>query len=197
MEKSIFDTLNGIDLKEDITKKDNLSYISWAKAWELTKQNYPNATYEVFKNPTTMLPYFESEIGAMVYTKVTIESETLDMWLPVMNSINKAMKKEPYTYATKYGEKTVEAYTMFDINKTIMRCLTKNLAMFGLGIYLYTKDELNDDILLDDFQVAELEALIESTKSDKTKLLAFFKVKNLDEVDYSTCKKMLLSKAKE
>ena len=31
---------------------------------------------------------------------------------------------------------------MFDINKTIMRCLTKNLAMFGLGHYIYAGEDL-------------------------------------------------------
>lgn len=52
------------------------------------------------------------------------------------------MKHEAYTYTTKYGSKTVEAATMFDINKTLMRCLTKNLAMFGLGIYIYAGEDL-------------------------------------------------------
>ena len=32
--------------------------------------------------------------------------------------------------------------TMFDINKTIMRCLVKNLAMFGLGLYIYAGEDL-------------------------------------------------------
>ena len=31
---------------------------------------------------------------------------------------------------------------MFDINKTIMRCLVKNLAMFGLGLYIYAGEDL-------------------------------------------------------
>jgi hypothetical protein len=31
---------------------------------------------------------------------------------------------------------------MFDINKTLMRCLTKNLAMFGLGLYIYAGEDL-------------------------------------------------------
>ena len=30
---------------------------------------------------------------------------------------------------------------MFDINKTIMRCLVKNIAMFGLGIYIYAGED--------------------------------------------------------
>lgn len=31
---------------------------------------------------------------------------------------------------------------MFDVNKTIMRCLVKNLAMFGLGLYIYAGEDL-------------------------------------------------------
>jgi hypothetical protein len=31
---------------------------------------------------------------------------------------------------------------MFDINKTVMRCLVKNMAMFGLGLYLYKGEDL-------------------------------------------------------
>ena len=33
---------------------------------------------------------------------------------------------------------------MFDINKTIMRCLVKNLAMFGMGLYIYAGEDLPD-----------------------------------------------------
>jgi NH3-dependent NAD+ synthetase len=55
------------------------------------------------------------------------------------------MKNEAYTYKTKYGDKTCEAATMFDINKTIMRCLTKNLAMFGLGLYIYAGEDLPEE----------------------------------------------------
>jgi len=70
------------------------------------------------------------------------------MWLPVMDSKNKAMKKEPYTYqvwdnySKQYVEKTVNAATMFDINKTIMRTLVKNLSMFGLALYIYAGEDL-------------------------------------------------------
>ena len=34
---------------------------------------------------------------------------------------------------------------MFDINKTIMRCLVKNLAMFGLGLYVYSGEDLPEE----------------------------------------------------
>ena len=77
-------------------------------------------------------------------TEVTIAGETLEMWLPVMDGANKAMKSTQYSYTTRYGEKSVEAATMFDINKTLMRCLVKNLAMFGMGIYIYAGEDLPD-----------------------------------------------------
>ena len=65
------------------------------------------------------------------------------MWLPVMDSSNKAMKSEGYTYDTKYKKDiSVEPATMFDVNKTIMRCLVKNLAMFGLRLYIYSGEDL-------------------------------------------------------
>jgi hypothetical protein len=86
----------------------------------------------------------------MVYTRVEIDGVAHEMWLPVMDGANKALKSEPYTYkSTKWVagkrtevDKTVEAATMTDINKTIMRCLTKNLAMFGLGLYIYAGEDM-------------------------------------------------------
>ena len=82
----------------------------------------------------------------MVYTSVTAGGLTYEMWLPVMDNANKSMKLQSYTYKTKSGEKTVEAISMFDINKAVMRCLVKNLAMFGLGLYIYAGEDLPEDI---------------------------------------------------
>lgn len=196
---SVFNLLNSIDVNDKKEKKENLDYLSWADAWGYVKKIYPSASYEILKNQN-MLPYFESSAGAMVYTKVTIENETLEMWLPVMDGKNKAMKSESYEYETKSGKKKVEAFTMFDINKTIMRCLTKNLAMFGLGLYIFSKEDLPDveEVKIveknSEEKVLELEQLISETKSDKTKLLAFFKVQSLDFIDYEKCKAMLEKK---
>ena len=139
--KTIFETLSAINVNDKTEKKEGLTYLSWAWAWAEFQKICPEATYHILKN-TEGLPYFADESGAIVYTRVTVGNITHEMWLPVMDGKNKAMKKTPYTYTTKYGEKSVDAYTMFDINKTIMRCLTKNLAMFGLGIYIYAGEDL-------------------------------------------------------
>lgn len=149
---SVFETLNGINVNEHTEKKKvgsdkngkpiELTYLSWPYAWAETVKRYPDANYEIVKNPQG-LPYFsDPQGGIMVYTRVTIEGVTREMWLPVMDGANNAMKFEPYEIQTKWGPKTVAAATMFDINKTIMRCLVKNLAMFGLGLYIYAGEDL-------------------------------------------------------
>ena len=138
---SKFNELFSLNVSEKIEEKEGLKYLSWAWAWAEFKKTYPTAEYEVrlFEGK----PYiYDEKTGYMVFTEVWVGEIKHEMWLPVMDGKNKAMKAEPYTYKTKYGEKTVEAATMFDINKTIMRCLTKNLAMFGLGLYIYAGEDL-------------------------------------------------------
>ena len=81
----------------------------------------------------------------MVETIMTIDGISRMMWLPVMDGANKAMKDKPYTYKSRYGEKTVEAATMFNINTSIMRCMTKNIALFGLGLYIYAGEDLPEE----------------------------------------------------
>jgi hypothetical protein len=143
MQKSVFESLNAINVNDKVEKKSNLTYLSWAWAWAEVKKVHPSAAYTVLRDPMTEKPYFYDEnLGYMVMTSVSINNETLEMWLPVMDGANQAMKKESYEYTTRYGVKTVDAATMFDINKTLMRCLTKNLAMFGLGLYIYAGEDL-------------------------------------------------------
>lgn len=170
-EKSVFDTLFAVNVNGHTEKKKSgnteLTYLSWPFAWAEVKKTYPEATYEVVKQDNG-LPYtFDENTGYMVNTRVTIEGVTHEMWLPVMDGANKAMKAEEYTYLVKnpnfryakkcddgvyrdsygreqpqYIEKHVDAATMFDVNKAIMRCLVKNLAMFGLGLYIYAGEDL-------------------------------------------------------
>lgn len=142
-----FEKLNQINVNDKTEKRkgDNgkeLTYLSWAWAWAEVKKAYPEAQYEIKKFENNLPYVYDEKTGYMVFTSVTIDGLTHEMWLPVMNTNNRAMKSEPYKYTTKYGEKTVEAATMFDINKAIMRCLTKNFGMFGLGLYIYAGEDL-------------------------------------------------------
>lgn len=145
--KNIFNVLNAINVNEHVEKKDTgkvqLSYLSWVWAWKEVRSRFPDATYTVERDPNTNMPYFyDPQAGIIVYTTVTIEGETHQMWLPVMDGANNAMKFEPYEIPTKYGPKQVNKASMMDVNKAIMRCLAKNLAMFGLGLYIYAGEDL-------------------------------------------------------
>ena len=143
-DQTSFERLYQINVNDKTEEKNGLTYLSWAWAIAEFKKVHPNMTYEV-KKFENGLPYvYDENTGYMVFTSVTVDSLTHEMWLPVMDGNNKAMKSRPYTFKTKYKEVTVQAATMFDINKTIMRCLTKNLAMFGLGLYIYAGEDLPD-----------------------------------------------------
>jgi hypothetical protein len=167
---NVFEVLSGVNVNEHTEDKNGLTYLTWAWAWAEFKKVCPTATYEVEKFDN--LPYvYDENTGYMCYTKVTVDDITYEMWLPVMDGANKSMKAHPYEYTIKnplfkyakkaqdgkyydkygneqaeYTTKKVEAATMFDINKTIMRCLVKNLAMFGLGLYIYAGEDLPESV---------------------------------------------------
>lgn len=171
--KSVFETLSAINCNDHTEQKNGLTYLSWAWAWGIVKSYYPTANYEVVEYGGR--PYLhDANLGYLVTTKVTIDGETIPMSLPIMDSTNKAQKHTPYTYeVNKYKyvngirqvvgkeERTVESATMFDINTAIMRCLTKNLAMFGLGHYIYAGEDLPKSV--------ETRSISEVMKDFKTK----------------------------
>lgn len=199
---TVFDELNSINVNDRTEKKKSggteLTYLSWTWAWAEVKKRFPEAHYEIVMH--NGLPYvYDENTGYMVFTNVTIDGITHMMWLPVMDGANKAMKNEPYTYSTKYnGEKTVDAATMFDVNKTIMRCLVKNLAMFGLGLYIYAGEDLPEVEVeeqktaqevakkklekIDAVQLEALKAILAGNGIEEKTVLDLYKLKSLDEV---------------
>lgn len=136
----------------------------------------------------------------MVYTKITADGTTHEMWLPVLDGANKPMKSEPYTYVVKgYNgnpptEKTVESLNMFDVNKALMRCLTKNMAMFGLGLYIYAKEdlpEMNEEEKLEHMFPSPELATEQQTKSMQSQYIFLLKKQNINELEF---RKFLVSK---
>ena len=161
-DNTLFNSLYKIAFNDVVDKRNKLTYLSWSWAWAEVSKICEEVDYEIYHNPETHLPYiFDKNTGYMVFTNVTVNGVKREMWLPVMDGANKAMKDEAYTYEvndyqwnneTKKKEivgkieKRVESATMFDINKTIMRCLVKNLAMFGLGLYIFAGEDMPEDI---------------------------------------------------
>ena len=189
---SVFETLFQKNVNENVEKKKSgkteLSYLSWSWAWAEVKKLFPDARYEILKFQSVngpLLPYlYDEKTGYMVFTTVTIDNLTHEMWLPVMNGANKAMKDKSYNYTTQYnGEKTVEQASMFDINKTIMRCLVKTLAMFGLGLYIYSGEDLPEEPPLPELSDKELiEKYLSQNPQNKSNVDEYLKTKSEHEV---------------
>jgi hypothetical protein len=175
---NVFKELNCINVNDKTEKKQNLTYLSWAWAWEVVKEKFPLASYAI--DMYDGKPYlYDENLGYMVSTKVNIAGQELGMHLPVMDGANKAMKSTEYTYQTRSGKKTVQQATMFDINKTIMRCLVKNLAMFGLGLYIYAGEDLPETEKLDYGKIVrELNAEYEKIKNPDDKIKKFMSEAN-------------------
>ena len=149
---SDFKELIELNVNDRTEEKNGLTYLSWSWAWTEVIKRFPNATYEIEKFENNLPYVYDEKTGYMVFTKVNINNIVREMWLPVMDSANKTMLNKSYTYKVKdwktqqIVEKTVQPATMFDVNKTIMRCLTKNLAMFGLGLYIYSGEDLPEQL---------------------------------------------------
>ncbi|MBR2578869.1 MAG: DUF1071 domain-containing protein [Clostridia bacterium] len=189
-EKSVFETLFNLNVNKHIEQKNGLSYLSWPYAWAEVKKHYPDANYEIKLFGENNLPYiFDENTGYMVFTSVTIKSVTHEMWLPVMDNANKTMKSVKYVYETRYKKNVpVETATMFDINKTIMRCLVKNLAMFGLGLYIYAGEDLpeieNETIsTVNAKYLSEMVNSFENAERLKLNILNNYHVSNFSELN--------------
>jgi len=124
-------------------KKNGLSYLSWAWAWAEALKADPKATFkvEMFDGKC----YMEINGTAMVFVTVTMFDKPMTCQLPVMDSGNKAIPLKGYTAVSKYGKEYRVECDAFAVNTAIMRCMTKALALHGLGMYLYSGEDLPEE----------------------------------------------------
>lgn len=125
--KSVFATLNAINVNDHTEKKNGLTYLSWAWAWAKVKENFPEATYTVYENEAGWC-YHTDNRTCWVKTGVTINGIEHIEYLPVMDYKNASIP--------------LERVTSFDVNKAIQRSLTKAVARHGLGLYIYAGEDL-------------------------------------------------------
>ena len=112
------------NVNEHTEKKANLTYLSWAWAWAEALKADPTAIYkvEMFGDKC----YMDVNGTAMVFVTVTMFGKPMTCQLPVMDFRNKAILNPD----------------AFAVNTAIMRCMTKALALHGLGLYIYSGDDL-------------------------------------------------------
>lgn len=141
--KSVFEVLNAIDCNDHVEKKNDLSYLSWAWAWQIVKKNYPDAFYTIYENASGLFYHTDGKT-CWVKTGVTINGLEHIEYLPVMDFKNKSIP--------------LNAVTSFDVNKAIQRSLTKAVARHGLGLYIYAGEDLPEEAKM---QKAEKESAME------------------------------------
>tara|TARA_R110000796_G_scaffold251616_1_gene383495 strand:+ start:353 stop:988 length:636 start_codon:yes stop_codon:yes gene_type:complete len=170
--KTVFDTLNAINVNDRTETKNNLTYLSWAWAWQTVKENYPTATYTIYENEGGMF-YHSDGKSAWVKTGVTIEGIEHIEYLPVMDFRNASIQ--------------IEKLNSTDVNKSIQRSLTKAIARHGLGLYVYAGEDLPQNEV-----VALAEEKAKAEKERKTAALLTLKKgdKNWDNIiNYVTANK--------
>lgn len=116
------------NVNDHVEKKQNLTYLSWAWAWAEALKADPAASFSVrnFIVGGTTQCWMDVNGTAMVWVSVTLGGRTRECFLPVMDHRNKPIPNPD----------------SFQINTALMRCLTKCLALFGLGLYIYAGEDL-------------------------------------------------------
>lgn len=132
--EDVWKTLSAIDVSDYTEDKNGLTYLSWAWAWGVMMDCYPQLRVEWHgqndsggnRRAMPDVTYYDGGT-AMVGCTVRIGDEVeRSMWLPVMDYRNKAIAQP-------------DARMISDAK---MRCLVKCFAMLGLGHYIYAGEEL-------------------------------------------------------
>tara|TARA_R110002020_G_scaffold245766_3_gene459471 strand:+ start:10130 stop:10747 length:618 start_codon:yes stop_codon:yes gene_type:complete len=131
--KSTFDTLYAVNVSDKIEKKGSLDYLSWASAWAEVKKVYPTVTYRVYENDAYSINYFHDGKYAYVKVGVTIDELEHINYLPVMDYRNKSIP--------------LDKLTSMDVNTAIQRCLTKAIALHGLGLSIYNGEDISKEVV--------------------------------------------------
>ncbi len=125
--KNTFTELASIPIKDKVERKGNFDYLSWANAWSMLKSVCGNASRKVYEAEDG-LNYFTD--GRTAYVKVGVHAsgqEHID-YLPIMDYRNNAIP--------------LEKITSMDVNTAIQRSTAKAIAMHGLGLSLWTGEDV-------------------------------------------------------
>ena len=118
-----------LNVQDHVEKKNGLTYLSWAWAWAEALKADPTASFHVdtFQRADgTTVPFMDINGTAMVWVRTTVFGKEMACFLPVMDHRNKPIPDPD----------------AFQVNTAIMRCMTKCLALHGLGLYIYAGEDL-------------------------------------------------------
>jgi len=128
--KSVFETLNAININELRKEKGKMSYLAWAYAWAEVKKLHPDMTSTVYENADG-LNYHHDGKTAWVKTGITIGGMEHIEYLPILSNNNSSIP--------------LANITSWNVNNSIQRSLTKAIARHGLGLYLYSGEDYPEE----------------------------------------------------
>ncbi len=117
-----YSDLRKVNVNEHIEKKNGLSYLSWAWAVDQLLQLDNAATWS-YGEPTK----FGETL--MVYCTVEAFGKKMTAQLPVMDYRNKAIPNPD----------------AMSVNTAMQRCLAKAIALHGIGLYIYSGEDVPEE----------------------------------------------------
>jgi hypothetical protein len=147
-----YNDLRKINVSEHIEKKNGLSYLSWAYAVDTLLQQDPTASW-AYGEP--------KQFGEtlMVFCTVYAFNKSMTAQLPVINYSNKAILN-PDAMA---------------VNTAMQRCLAKAIALHGIGLYIYSGEDIPEAPVKEIIKPIEIDLtaaknnLLEANKKGKLK----------------------------
>lgn len=138
-EKSVFQTLYDINVNEKVKQKNGLNYLSWADSLAEIKKIYPDAQFKIYEQILDVKDgviansrfWFDDGKTGWVKVSVTINGNEIIEQYPIMNFKNQAIPAENITST--------------DANKAVQRGLTKAAARHGLGLYIYSGEDIPEE----------------------------------------------------
>jgi hypothetical protein len=114
-----FKELSKINVNEFKEKRGDFDYLSWSDAVNFLLNEDADATW-IYPEPK----YYANTM--MVFCSVTAFGKTMTAQLAVMDFKNKSIVNP----------------NSVDVNKAMQRCLVKAIALHGIGLYIYSGEDL-------------------------------------------------------
>lgn len=163
--KEVYERLSKVDISKKVEKKNNLNYLSWVNCWAYLMIEYPESRYEA--KDTIFHPDGSAEVGVQLMVWDDEEMVQHSMWLAVFDYKNKAIINP----------------NSVDISNSKMRCLVKCAAMFGLGLELYSGEDLPKSKPVFNSKSPTWSAACNSVRERKTRVEQLENKYNISEED--------------
>ena len=135
-----YSEIRKVNVNEHLEQKNGLNYLSWAWAVDQLLQLDSTATWS-YGEPVR----FGETL--MVFCTVEAFGKKMTAQLPVMDYRNKAITNPD----------------AMSVNTAMQRCLAKAIALHGLGLYIYTGEDLPQEDAVEKFEVAPPKETIKPT----------------------------------